>query len=182
MIGLLQALALWAALAWATASGLIPRLGRWGWWLAELLLLAWLALAGYPGLALALAAGATAAQVLDRRSTVTGHGFTGLLRSMAAVLLGYLVAGLTLVSLLHAEVALALKAFPALATALVAVAVLVLAEADREQLRASRLLVVLAATAWIVAGGPDQAAAAYIAAAWLPLLAGAGRLRFSPGS
>ena len=182
MTGLVEASILWFALLWATASGLIPRLGRWGWWVAELLLLLWLALEGQPILALALAAGASVALVIDRRGAATSPDFTGLLRSVMAVVLGYAGAGVALVRLLHAEVALAIKAFPALATAMIAVAVVMLAEGDREQLRAARLLVVLAAIAWSVAAGPDQVGLAIVAAAWLPLLAGAGRLRLNPGT
>ncbi len=174
----LEGIALWAALLWATGSGLVPRLGRWGWWIATLLLLLWPALSGRQGVALALAAGATVAQVIDRRG-IAGTDFTGLLRSVMAVALGYVFAGFALVRLLHAEFAFSLRAFPALAAASVALAVVVLAEGDREQLRAARFLAALGAIAWVVAGPADQAAVAYVAAAWLPLLAAAGRLRLT---
>jgi hypothetical protein len=177
LIDLIASLMLWAALLWATASGLAPRLGRWGWWIASLFLLAWLGLAGHPGPALALAVGATVAQAIDRRAPSLSPDFTGLLRSVMAVGLGYAAAGFVLVRLLHAEFALAFRSFPALATATVAVAVLVLAEGDREQLRVGRLLAVLATLAWVAAGPIELAPLAYVAAAWLPLLAGAARLR-----
>jgi hypothetical protein len=180
--GLAQAAALWMALLVATASGLSPRTGRWGWWLASLVLLVWLAMAGWPGPALVLALGATVAQLVDRRQPAGMAGFTGLLRSVAAVLLGYAGASYILVRLVHAEFGLAQKAFPALAIGLIAGAVLALAEGDRERLRAARLLVVLAAIAWTVVGGTAQEPTAWIAAAWLPLLAGAGRRRLVPGS
>jgi hypothetical protein len=179
VIDFIAGLALLAALLWATASGLIPRLGRWGWWIASLFLLAWLGLTGRPALALALAVGATAAQVIDRSGDSPNADFTGLLRSLLGVALGYAGAGFALVRLLHAEFALAFRSFPALATAMVAMAVLALAEGDREQLRAGRLLAILAAMAWAVAGPIEMAPLAYVAAAWLPLLAGAGRIRRS---
>ncbi|MGB2941090.1 MAG: hypothetical protein WBD38_12425 [Candidatus Dormiibacterota bacterium] len=175
---ILEGIVLWAALLWATGSALVPRLGRWGWWIATMLLLLWLALGGRPGIALALGAGATVAQVIDRRG-VAGTDFTGLLRSVMAMALGYLFAGFALVRLVHAEFAFSLRAFPALAATSVAVAVVVLAVGDREQLRAGRFLAAMGAIAWVVAGPTDQAALSYVAAAWLPLLAAAGRLRLT---
>lgn len=175
-----QAASLWLALAAATAAALFPWMGRLGWWLATLLVAAWLALAGWPGPAAALGAAACLAVLLEPNRPQPEAGFSGVLRAVVSVGAAYAAAALVLVRLLHAEFALAEKAYPALAAALVAVAVLANAQGERDLLRATRLLAVLAAVAWVTVGGADQAGVVVVAAAWLPLLAAVDRLRLEP--
>lgn len=174
---LAETLVLWSTFLATVAAAAAPRLGRWPWWLAMVMAAAWLGLAGYPVVALALALGATAAAAIEGGESAGDLDSTGLLPSLLAIAVGLGGAALTLARVIHAEPALGYQAFPALAASLIAVAVLALAARDKEQLRAARFLLVMAAVVWTVAGGSGAQEVAVVSAAWLPVLAGADRLR-----
>jgi hypothetical protein len=89
-----------------------------------------------------------------------------------AAALGLLAAAFLLVRIVHAEVALAQVAYPAVAAATVALAVLVFSPDLREQGRAIRLLTALGIVTWtwVTGGAPGVPV---VAAAWLPAMAAA---------
>jgi hypothetical protein len=166
----------WLALLAATAAVLSPRVSPWSWGVAGLLFSAWLALMAPPGIGAVVAAGALVALFLEGHVELAELDFTSVTRRLGLLLAGFAVAAVLMVRVAEVDPGDAPYVFPALATGIVALIVLLAATDEAEIHRAARLLLVLATVGWTVATAGTQPAAAIIAAAALPLLALTGRL------
>ncbi|MFN2464356.1 MAG: hypothetical protein ABR573_10705 [Candidatus Dormibacteria bacterium] len=149
---------------------LAPRSAPWSWTGAVCLVSAWVVAVAGPAAGLPLIGGAFGAGALDRSGAPAGRGFEDLVGRIAALLLGVAAGVLVVVRVLQADVAGGAEVFLLLAIGLAAAVHAMLQPGHREQVRAARLGLTVAAAGW-AAGGHAGATTAMAAAVLLVVLA-----------